>query len=120
MRIVHFEIPGKNLEKLAGFYDNVFGWKTQKWGGPEEYLLTTTGPDGEPGINGAFFGSKEKESIRIVIEVPSVDEYMKKIAAAGGKLLTEKQTIPGIGYTMLFEDIDGNMMDLLQNDPGAK
>ena len=43
-RIVHFEIPADNLERGAEFYRKVFGWKFQKWAGPQDYWLITTGP----------------------------------------------------------------------------
>ncbi|MCX6616302.1 MAG: VOC family protein, partial [Acidobacteria bacterium] len=44
-RVVHFEIAADNMERAAEFYEQVFGWKFQKWSGPQEYWLITTGPD---------------------------------------------------------------------------
>ncbi|HIH87980.1 TPA: hypothetical protein HA344_02075 [Candidatus Bathyarchaeota archaeon] len=29
-KIVHFEIPADDIEKLNGFYEKVFGWKIVK------------------------------------------------------------------------------------------
>jgi uncharacterized protein len=38
----------------------VFGWKFQKWDGPMEYWMVTTGDEKEKGINGGI--SKRGES----------------------------------------------------------
>ena len=52
-RVVHFEIHADDPQRAANFYQNVFGWQINKWEGPEDYWLVTTGADNEPGINGA-------------------------------------------------------------------
>ena len=48
-RIVHFDISVSEPEKAIEYYSEVFGWEIMKWGGPMDYWLVTTGPDGEPG-----------------------------------------------------------------------
>jgi predicted enzyme related to lactoylglutathione lyase len=53
-RVIHFEIPADNPERAVQFYQQVFGWKIQKWAGHADYWLATTGEDKEPGINGAI------------------------------------------------------------------
>ena len=52
--VVHFEIPADDTDRAVAFYTDVFGWKFQKWDGPMPYWLITTGPDGQPGINGGL------------------------------------------------------------------
>ena len=49
-RIIHFEIPAENLERASAFYKKAFGWKIEKWPGPVEYWMVTTGKEGQPGI----------------------------------------------------------------------
>ena len=51
-RVVHFEINAKKPELLAEFYEKVFGWEIEKWEGPVDYWLITTGKEDESGING--------------------------------------------------------------------
>src|SRR5580693_6999300 len=53
-RIVHFELPADNPERAVEFYKKAFGWQIQKWPGPQDYWLVTTGADGERGINGGI------------------------------------------------------------------
>ncbi len=43
-RVIHFEIPASDPERAAAFYKKTFGWKIEKWPGPTEYWLVTTGP----------------------------------------------------------------------------
>jgi hypothetical protein len=119
-RPVHFEIPAGNPEQAAKFYGDVFGWTFQKWDGPMEYWLVTTGPDSEPGINGGLM-KKCPESDRVVntIGVDSVDDSVAKITAAGGAVAAPKMAIPGIGWLAYCTDLDGNLFGIMQNDPAA-
>jgi predicted enzyme related to lactoylglutathione lyase len=53
-RIVHFELNVKDVEKTIKFYEEVFGWKFEKWSGPIDYWLIMTGDENEPGIDGGL------------------------------------------------------------------
>ncbi|MEW6141827.1 MAG: VOC family protein [Chloroflexota bacterium] len=119
-RVVHFEIHADQPERAVKFYSSVFGWKIDTWGGPVPYWLITTGPDGEPGINGAIKDRVEKLTTVNTVSVPSVDDFLKNITTAGGKALTQKMAIPGIGYHAYCEDTEGNVFGIMQDDPSAK
>ncbi len=58
-RPVHFEMEADEPERAAKFYSAVFGWEFQKWEGPLEHWLITTGADDAPGINGGM-GRRER------------------------------------------------------------
>jgi uncharacterized protein len=126
-RIIHFEIHASDMKKASEFYGKLFDWKFESWG-DGSYSLITTGPDGPNGINGGMMkrmGPPPTEGQAVssfvsVIEVPSVDEWTKKIQAAGGKLALPKQSIPEMGYSAYFKDPDGNLFGIFQVDPGAK
>jgi predicted enzyme related to lactoylglutathione lyase len=112
-------------ERAIKFYSDVFGWQSSKWGGPMDYWLVTTGPKEEAGIDGALMLRSEtddrlKKSARITIGVDSVDEALKKIEENGGKILMPKTPVPGVGYSASFEDSEGNIVALMQEDPSAK
>lgn len=53
-RVVHFELSADNPDRAVKFYTKVFNWKIEKWAGPQDYWLITTGGEKEPGINGAI------------------------------------------------------------------
>ena len=93
--IVHFEIPAKDAKKLVKFYTDLFGWKTEKSEWMEYWLVETVPVDKQgqairQGVNGGMYQkNKETEHMTPVnyINVESVDEYIKKIKALGGKII---------------------------------
>jgi uncharacterized protein len=116
-RIVHFEIPADDPERAIQFYETVFGWEITKWDGPFDYWLVKTGEEDEPGINGAIMSREMGEMVKNAIGVDSFDETRKKIEAAGGKMLVEKQVIPGVGAMAAFEDTEGNISVIIEPEP---
>lgn len=118
-RVVHFELPADDPERAVRFYSDVFGWHIQKYEGTEDYWLVETG-EGEPGING---GIMRREPGRMTttntLGVSSVDEYVDKITAAGGKVVAPKMPIPNVGYLAYCEDPEGNMFGIMQPDTSA-
>lgn len=113
-RVVHFEIPADDPQRAIKFYEKVFGWKIQKWEGPFDYWLVTTGEDNKPGINGAIMSRKMGEIVKNAIVVDSFDEYAQKIEDAGGKMLMEKQVLSGVGIMAAFEDTEGNVSVIIE------
>ena len=113
-RVIWFEIPADDPGRAAKFYEEVFGWKVEKWDGPFDYWLVTTGEDEEPGINGAIMTKEMGEMVRDTISVDAYDEFAKKIEKAGGKMLTEKMEIPMMGFTGSFQDSEGNIFAILE------
>jgi uncharacterized protein len=125
-RVVHFEISADDPARASAFYSNVFGWKFDKWDGPMEYWLITTGPDGQPGINGGLTKRQSpqppqpSQPCTTTIDVPSVDEYAGMITKNGGKILMPKDTIPGVGYFIYCQDTEGTAFGIMQFDAAAK
>jgi len=124
-RVVHFEIHAENPSRAINFYQNVFGWEFTKWDGPMPYWMIKTGPDNEPGINGGLLPRQGKIDGTAVIayvctmEIPSVDDYVKKAQAQGGTVALPKMAIPGVGWLAYCKDTEGNLFGLMQSDPQA-
>ena len=57
LRVVHFEIHAQDPARAVRFYAQVFGWRAQRWGS-EEYWLLTTGSAAERGIDGAILARR--------------------------------------------------------------
>ena len=119
-RVIHFELGVDDPERAIKFYQAVFGWKIEKWDGPDDYWLVTTGEESQPGINGALMRRINSETTINIIDVPSVDEFVDKIVKSGGKVLQPKITVPGVGYAAYCIDTEGNRFGLMQSDPSAK
>ncbi len=123
-KVVHFEIPFDDGDRARGFYGETFGWQLVPMPGMD-YTMVMTGPTDteqgptEPGfINGGMFArSAEFPSTgpNLVIDVPSVDEALRKVEAAGGKTVTEKTPVGDMGFTGYFTDTEGNVIGLWEN-----
>ncbi len=124
-RVVHFEILADDPERAQEFYAAVFGWHVQKWEGPVDYWLVTTGPEDSPGINGAIMrreGAATGDSVTAyinTIDVPSVDEFVAKVTARGGAVDVPKTAVPGVGWVAYCRDTEGNVFGMMQMDESA-
>jgi predicted enzyme related to lactoylglutathione lyase len=118
-RVVHFEISADDPERAVAFYTSVFGWSVTKWPGPKDYWLVKTG-EGTPGIDGGIFKRMGPVGHVNSIDVPSVDEYVAKVEAAGGKVAMPKMAIPGVGWLAYCQDTEGSIFGLHQPDRNAK
>jgi predicted enzyme related to lactoylglutathione lyase len=120
-RVVHFEIDAEKPDRAVKFYEKVFGWKVEKWSGPVEYWLITTGSEKEPGIDGGLAKRTETEPSTVnTIDVPSVDEYVKKIEKNGGSIVRPKAAVPGVGWLAYFKDSEGNVWGIMESDTSAR
>lgn len=123
--VVHFEMPAKDNNRVAKFYETAFGWE-MKISGPEmgNYVLAGTTPTGENGrpknpgaINGGFFAYSDKPGFQypsVVIAVDDLMESIEKVKAAGGNINGEPMDIPTVGKYVSFEDTEGNRVGMLQ------
>ena len=120
-RLVHFEMNVKDVHKTISFYEDVFGWKFQKWDGPMDYWLIMTGDENEPGIDGGL-GYAEEGFPKMVntIDVDDIDDIIKKIESKRGEIVRPKHAVPGVGWLAYFKDSEGVISGIMQNDPNAK
>lgn len=120
-RVVHFELSVDDAERAAAFYKEVFGWEFHKWDGPFDYWGIRTGAEGQPGIDGGLMLRQEGISGTVnTVDVASVDESVEQITRNGGKVVTPKMAIPGIGYMAYVADTEGNIFGIMQDDPSAQ
>ncbi len=120
-KVVHFEVPFDDKARASKFYSTVFGWKLTEF--PDmNYVMAETSPTGEnqmpaePGaINGGLFQRpKEAPNPTIYVGVESIDAALKKVEAAGGKVVTPNTPIPGMGAYARVSDTEGNVIGLYQ------
>jgi uncharacterized protein len=119
-RPIHFEITAEDTERAARFYREALGWNLQKWDGPMEYWLITTG-EGEPGIDGGM-GPRSNGDAAVTVNtvgVESVDDTVAAIERAGGTIIRPKGPIPGVGWLAYAKDTEGNEFGVMQPDENA-
>ena len=117
-RVVHFEIPFDNKSRASKFYSKIFGWELLDIPEMDYTMIHAAETDkdtmvSEKGaINGGMFPrEKDANAPVIVIGVQSIDDTVKKVIAAGGKLITPKQPIPN-GHYARVADCEGNVIGL--------
>jgi len=119
--VVHWELMSKEPEKIAAFYEKLFGWKIDHR--PElNYRIVDTG--GEGGINGGIVKPERKGrwpgNMTFYVLVDDLAATRKKVVAAGGAIHVEEQAVPGMGAFCLFTDPEGRMIGLWKRAEGAQ
>ena len=127
--IVHFEIPSDDIERSKKFYNGLFGWKIDKWSGSEampegmEYWLISTADDkGNKALGGGMMKkqSPQQQGITNYFDVKSVQEYSAKVEQLGGKVISPKMPVPGMGYIAICTDTENNGFGIFEADQTAK
>jgi uncharacterized protein len=116
-RVVHFDLSADDPQRAAAFYRAVFGWPVEKWDGPTDYWLMTTGDAAQPGITGGIAKRiAPGDTAAVVFDVPSVEAAAARVVACGGSIREPVQRLPGVGLLLACRDTEGNTFCLLQPD----
>lgn len=123
-KVVHFEMPYEDRERMMQFYQTNFGWEYNVLGeemGNYVVAMTTEsdqqGPLKPGAINGGFFPKTADSPMSgpsVVIEVDDIAASVASVSASGGKILCETMPIPGVGKYVIFEDPEGNRLSMLE------
>jgi predicted enzyme related to lactoylglutathione lyase len=105
-KICYLEIPAKTAEASAEFYSSIFGWKVRKRGDGELAF------DDPGGVSGTWVKESDRtpdERTRTYIMVDDIADTLKRIEAAGGRILMPRTDIgSGMGAFAAFTDPVGN------------
>lgn len=122
--VVHFELPANDRKRIADFYAKVFGWETEMLGKEYGYYVMAMtaesdmkGPKKPGTINGGFYektADMPEQHPSVVISVDDIEEHIKTIKEAGGKILGEPMDIPKVGKYVSFVDSEGNRLSIMQ------
>lgn len=110
--VVHWELWSEDPDQLSEFYKSVFDWEVRPIPGMDYTLVE---PGGEGGIGGGIMTPQEGPwpgNMTFYIDVDDLDAYGKRVTDAGGKLIVEKASVPGVGQFSLFEDPDGRVLGM--------
>jgi predicted enzyme related to lactoylglutathione lyase len=119
--IVHFDVPADDPERAKKFYAALLGWKFDLVPQFQYNLISTTNIDGKPGVGGGL-GKRMGPSQRMMnyFGVKSIDATMKQVEKLGGKLVSPKMPVPGMGWLVNCMDTEGNSFGLWEENKGAK
>lgn len=111
--VVHFEIVGKDGEKLQKFYSELFDWEIDT-NNPQKYgLVKPAGPNSIGGGIGAVEGDSPPHAI-FYVEVKDTDAVLGQVEKMGGKTILPTTTIPDMVTFALFKDPEGNKIGLVK------
>ena len=118
-KVVHFEIPFDDKARAMKFYASAFGWQLNDMPQMNYVIANTVEVDEnhmpkEPGaINGGMMQrSKDASGPVVYVDVPSIDDAIKKVQAAGGTVVTPKTPIPDMGAFARVTDTEGNVVGI--------
>jgi predicted enzyme related to lactoylglutathione lyase len=121
-KVVHFEIPFEQKQRAMKFYTDCFGWQLTDMPEMQYVIARTAAVDEqqmpvEPGaINGGLFERpREAPYPTIYVGVASVDATIEKVQSAGGKVVTARTPIPGMGAFARVADTEGNIIGLFES-----
>ena len=118
--VVHFEVIGKDGEKLQRYYSELFGWEIDA-NNPMRYGMINrdgnTNPDGI-GIGGGVGPGPDENypgHVTFYVEVPDVEQALQKAESLGGKRLFGPEKLSGAQVTLgQFTDPEGHMIGLVE------
>src|SRR5437870_952035 len=116
--VVHFEVVGKDGEKLRRYYTELFGWEIQA-DNPMKYGMVAregnTGSDGV-GIGGGVGQGPDgyEGHVTFYVEVPNVEEALQKAESLGGKRIMGPEDIMGQVVLGQFTDPEGHMVGVVE------
>jgi hypothetical protein len=106
-------MPAKDVASSAAFYSQIFGWNVRKRGDGETAFDDTTGAVSGTWVREADLGGETQMVTYIMVD--SIDDALRKITTAGGKVLTPYTAIgtSGGGFA-IFKDPAGNRVGLYE------
>ena len=116
--VVHFEVIGKDAEKLQSYYSKLFGWEIDA-GNPMNYGVVqrdgNTNADGV-GIGGGVGTGPEGYDghVTFYVEVPDVEAALAKAESLGGsRMMGPDKVMEGVEIG-LFNDLEGHLVGVVK------
>jgi uncharacterized protein len=119
--VVHFEVIGRDGEKLGRYYSELFGWEIDS-NNPAGYGIIqregNTTADGV-GIGGGVGNGPDgyEGHVTFYVEVPDVAEALAKAEELGGTRIFGPDQVPGVDVTLgQFSDPEGHVIGLVEGN----
>lgn len=111
--VVHFEIRGKDPQRLAEFYRELFGWSIDD-ANPMGIMAVQHGIGGpEEGVNG-HIRAGDAAGVSIFVQVVDLNETLRKAGEMGGRAVMQPFDVPGGPTVAQMADPEGNLVGLVK------
>ena len=117
--VVHFEVTGKDADKLQSYYSELFGWdidSNNDMGYGVVQRDGNTNADGV-GIGGGIARGPEgyEGHVTFYVEVPDAEAALAKAESLGGsRMMGPEQVMEGL-VIGLFTDPEGHVIGVMQS-----
>jgi predicted enzyme related to lactoylglutathione lyase len=119
--VVHFEVVGKDGDKLQSYYSELFGWEINADNEMNYGMVAREGNVSAEGIGiGGGVGSGPpgyEGHVTFYVEVPDVEAALAKAESLGGERIMGPETIMGMVTLGQFKDPEGHMVGVVQSQP---
>jgi len=107
--VVHFEVSGRDLDKLQGFYGDLFGWNIQKVPGAMPYAMVEKDGDG---IGGGIGQAPDGDGhVTFYVGADDPQAVLDKAEQLGGKTIMPVTELPQVTIA-LFADPEGHVIGI--------
>lgn len=126
MKPAYFDLTVRDVTEARAFFENVLGWRFEKFPMPYEYYRIQAGPEGEPGIDGGIGSIGDaplaggRPLTQITMPVLDLDAVLALVQANGGRIVEARMSIPGVGWYATCAEPGGLLFGLVQADENAK
>jgi uncharacterized protein len=118
--VVHFEIVGKDPEKLKSYYADLFGWTIES-DNPMNYGMVRREDNDIPQDGGAIGGgiggpgpSGYPGHVTFYVAVPDVEEALAKAESLGGTRMMGPEKIMDMVELGHFNDPEGHLVGVVK------
>jgi predicted enzyme related to lactoylglutathione lyase len=110
--ICHIEFDVTDLERSRAYYEGLFGWRFSDFGIPSMIVFG----QGDSHIGGLMQVEEVKASSSpsLWFRVEDLDTMLTKAESLGGKVFSGRSEVPGVGWSAVVDDPDGNHIGLVQ------
>jgi predicted enzyme related to lactoylglutathione lyase len=114
-KVVHFEVVGKNGQKLRDFYSKTFNWQIIA-DNPMDYGMVSA--EGEGSIGGGIGATPDGSSghATFYIEVDDVKAVLKQVEKNGGAVVVPETVVPEMVTYAMFTDPEGHLVGLVKSE----
>lgn len=116
--VVHFEVVGKDGDKLRQYYSQLFGWEIDANNAMNYGIVSregNTAPDGM-GIGGGIGQGPDgyEGHVTFYVAVDDIEQALQTAESLGGTRVMGPETIPDMVELGQFKDPEGHLVGLVK------
>jgi uncharacterized protein len=116
--VVHFEVVGKDAQKLNSYYSELFGWEIDANNEMRYGMVAREGNTGRDGVGiGGGIGAGPEGyggHVTFYVAVPDVEEALQKAESLGGERIMGPETIMDRLTLGHLKDPEGHLIGVVQ------